>query len=543
MRAALNTNRDEVFEKVGICVNFSSSSSSLSIPPLSQALGTAAPFTPAALIPPLHHRPDLLSVSDTSGGSDLPNPPPIPLVESTIPLYPPAVVISESNTSHMIFSASPIDSSNEFESNDDNKKQIFDYESSLSVFSFNSSASIPLDVAPTEHVTAEPCPICCEILGPIISAHEVLLECNADTKIRTRTVQCPGGHAFCLGCWRMHLQLQVREDTAKALNCPAYKCGERLCQMEWEKAILVEDALVDRLRSSRLAFIVDCSRQLQRCPGSDCGLALCIEIKQPAVCKRCGVTLYQSIEAIESHVCASRGSGTVHPEPSPSNTTVAAACMTAICGNGHSCCMACSMAAHAPCSCETYSKWTKKVATELKHLQADGAASGAEGGSSIDIANALWLTANCKRCPRCQTPIEKDEGCNHMACRKCRYEFCWICMQNWSLHSNSTGGYFQCNRFVNDPEVSSSIRDSSSNNSGRKAEGNAHEETMRMRRQGENMAKFIHYYTRYRAHGDSAQLEARIRKETVMRIKVRYLSPHLIISCILSPHLIISCIS
>ena len=28
-----------------------------------------------------------------------------------------------------------------------------------------------------------------------------------------------------------------------------------------------------------------------------------------------------------------------------------------------------------------------------------------------------------------------------------RHEFCWICMQDWTLHSNVTGGYFQCNRF------------------------------------------------------------------------------------------------
>ena len=31
-----------------------------------------------------------------------------------------------------------------------------------------------------------------------------------------------------------------------------------------------------------------------------------------------------------------------------------------------------------------------------------------------EIANALWVAANTKPCPRCKTPIEKDEGCNHM---------------------------------------------------------------------------------------------------------------------------------
>ncbi|ORY19712.1 hypothetical protein BCR34DRAFT_471454 [Clohesyomyces aquaticus] len=35
-----------------------------------------------------------------------------------------------------------------------------------------------------------------------------------------------------------------------------------------------------------------------------------------------------------------------------------------------------------------------------------------------------------KRCPgkRCNWPIEKNEGCDHMTCSKCRFEFCWICL-------------------------------------------------------------------------------------------------------------------
>lgn len=41
-----------------------------------------------------------------------------------------------------------------------------------------------------------------------------------------------------------------------------------------------------------------------------------------------------------------------------------------------------------------------------------------------------------------------------------------------------------------------------------------------MQAQGRNMAKFIHYYTRYRAHGESFTLENRIRKETILRIKI-----------------------
>lgn len=33
-----------------------------------------------------------------------------------------------------------------------------------------------------------------------------------------------------------------------------------------------------------------------------------------------------------------------------------------------------------------------------------------------------------KCCPMCSVPIEKDEGCAQMLCKRCKHVFCWYCL-------------------------------------------------------------------------------------------------------------------
>lgn len=44
----------------------------------------------------------------------------------------------------------------------------------------------------------------------------------------------------------------------------------------------------------------------------------------------------------------------------------------------------------------------------------------------------LWMHQNASRakfCPKCATPIEKVDGCNHMTCLGCKMHICWVCLQ------------------------------------------------------------------------------------------------------------------
>ncbi|CDW86144.1 ibr domain containing protein [Stylonychia lemnae] len=48
--------------------------------------------------------------------------------------------------------------------------------------------------------------------------------------------------------------------------------------------------------------------------------------------------------------------------------------------------------------------------------------------SVIDKQFFDWVNENNVRyCPSCKIRIEKNDGCNHMTCIYCRFEFCWIC--------------------------------------------------------------------------------------------------------------------
>eukprot|EP00731_Ephydatia_muelleri_P020043 Em0012g868a len=105
-------------------------------------------------------------------------------------------------------------------------------------------------------------------------------------------------------------------------------------------------------------------------------------------------------------------------------------------------------------------------------------------------------------------PIQKNEGCNHMTCKKCRFEFCWICFGSWSIHGSKTGGYFSCNRYKQQEKAKQGLE---------KAQRSMEERLMSdMGRDAEEKKKrFEHYHNRYVGHCQSVQIELKLFEGSV----------------------------
>ena len=82
------------------------------------------------------------------------------------------------------------------------------------------------------------------------------------------------------------------------------------------------------------------------------------------------------------------------------------------CKNGHQFCFECLRPPHGSSSCDQllekdFLKWKKNRVV--------------------------------KKCPRCHIFTEKNEGCNHMTCTSCKYQWCWLCLGAYSYGHYTSG--------------------------------------------------------------------------------------------------------
>ena len=86
--------------------------------------------------------------------------------------------------------------------------------------------------------------------------------------------------------------------------------------------------------------------------------------------------------------------------------------------------------AHEPCECEVWDKWMKEIPRMAEvtwlSLLIHSLFLSLSPAANVDLgvvamqaeADAEWIVQNTKPCPNCKSPIQKNEGCNEMNCRK-----------------------------------------------------------------------------------------------------------------------------
>lgn len=315
----------------------------------------------------------------------------------------------------------------------------------------------------------------CDICFDTVEGHQMLgLACN---------------HRACARCWREFLLEQLRSRAASAVDarCMHTHCSSIVTHsfitrveakvrnsgaLEAAAGAAESGGELSGSDASLLAHwnralhrnYVDHNRKLRWCTGKGCDQAFqAISAPRDIECDSCGSTL----------------------------------------------CLRCGLDAHRPASCEQMAEWNDKCTNESE--------------------TANWMIVNTKRCPRkgCGVRIEKNQGCMHMKCRVCRHEFCWVCLGDWEIHGQKTGGYYTCNRYDAAKSASTTATGSerapaSSKRGGKQAKAAIRsaveeaEETAKL-----ELDRYLFYFQRYANHhraGAFASLQRAITQQRMAEV-------------------------
>lgn len=252
--------------------------------------------------------------------------------------------------------------------------------------------------------------------------------CEDEPGLESFALKC--GHRYCVDCYRHYLSQKIQgEGEAARIQCPSEGCTIIIDARSLD--LLVTPELTERYHELLHRTYVEDKETLKWCPAPDC---------QNAV--ECGVKKKDLDKVVPTVSC--------------------------LCS--HRFCFGCILNDHQPAPCELVKKWLKKCAD--------------------DSETANWISANTKECPKCNSTIEKNGGCNHMTCRKCKHEFCWMCMGLWSEHGTS---WYNCNRF--EEKSGLDARDAQA-------------------KSRVSLERYLHYYNRYANHDQSARLDKDIYHKT-----------------------------
>ena len=324
----------------------------------------------------------------------------------------------------------------------------------------SSSSAKPTSISPTTHYTVpkaiqrasakkahEPfvCDICCDDAPDL---QPLSLDCE---------------HTYCSVCWSDYVTSKINDESEHSIRCMAEGCA-LVAPDNFIQSILtpdpsspVGDPKVEekklktwaRFQELLVRHFVACNAGLKFCPYPSCTNT----VSCPSASSKSSLA-----SVVPTVSCGARGIGDLDNQLSQSQQFG-----LGLQGKEHKFCFGCPIETdHRPVVCGVAKMWLKKCRD--------------------DSETANWIKSNTKECSSCQSTIEKNGGCkyvyktfflfffwllivggSHMTCKKCKHEFCWVCMGEffvvvlysssdetkffpgpWSEHGTS---WYSCNRY------------------------------------------------------------------------------------------------
>ncbi|XP_060520153.1 uncharacterized protein LOC132698217 [Cylas formicarius] len=181
-----------------------------------------------------------------------------------------------------------------------------------------------------------------------------------------RIAQC--NCSFCGECMKTYVEFEIAEG-AYDISCPDAQCPAQGVLHEDEIGALVGTDKLQKHKKYRLNREVELDKNRCWCPRAGC----------ETVCNLCP------------------------SQPCSPQSVFCPTCSTDFCSN-------CKLEWHAGSTCDEY-----------------GRRLASEGRANPDIG-IPFDSDLIKCCPMCGVPIEKDEGCAQMMCKRCKHVFCWYCL-------------------------------------------------------------------------------------------------------------------
>ncbi|KAJ7699291.1 hypothetical protein B0H17DRAFT_1129353 [Mycena rosella] len=256
-------------------------------------------------------------------------------------------------------------------------------------------------------------------------------------------------HAACSGCRAAYITSKIRDEAEHACRCMAEGCA--LVAPDAFVRAAVDPETYVRFQGLLVRHFVACTPALKFCPYPACTNTVAC----PAAASKASLA---SVVPIVS--CGARGIDA--PSPSSAGMSQSQELARQATGKEHEFCFGCIIDSdHRPVVCGVALLWLKQYR------------------DNSETAN--WIKSNTKECEKCMSAIEKNGGCNHMTCKECKHEFCWVCMGPWSEHRMA----WSCNRYYEKGGVDA--RDSQSKNNA-------------------SLGRYLHYNNRWANHEQSAKL-------------------------------------